>query len=55
MALGGVSDANIRANLIETLRSRFSWLLLNLFTAVVASVVIGFLKTPSNSWLPLPC
>ena len=44
MALGGVSDANIRANLIETLRSRFSWLLLNLFTAVVASVVIGFFE-----------
>ena len=45
MALGGVSDANIRANLIEILRSRFSWLLLNLFTAVVvASVVIGFFE-----------
>ncbi|MGC6484984.1 MAG: magnesium transporter [Candidatus Puniceispirillales bacterium] len=44
MALGGVSDANIRATLFETLRSRFSWLLLNLFTAVVASVVIGFFE-----------
>lgn len=44
MALGGVSDANIRANLIETLQSRFSWLLLNLFTAVVASTVIGFFE-----------
>jgi magnesium transporter len=44
MALGGVSDANIRASLIETLQSRFSWLLLNLLTAIVASIVIGFFE-----------
>ena len=44
MALGGVSDANIRATMMETLQSRFSWLLINLFTAIVASMVIGFFE-----------
>lgn len=27
MALGGISDVSIRSNLLETIRSRFSWLL----------------------------
>lgn len=42
MALGQVSDMNIRSTLLDTLRARFSWLLINLGTAVLASIVIGF-------------
>jgi magnesium transporter len=41
MALAGVGEANVRSNLWETLRGRSSWLLINLLTAIVASVVIG--------------
>ena len=42
MALGQVSDKNIRSALLETLKGRCSWLAVNLATAVLASVVIGF-------------
>lgn len=41
MALGGVSDSNLRSSLLTTVQSRFLWLLVNLITAVLASVVIG--------------
>ena len=41
MALGQVSDMNIRSSLLDTLKARFSWLMINLGTAVIASVVIG--------------
>ena len=41
MALGGVSDSNLRSSLIATVQSRFLWLLVNLMTAVIASLVIG--------------
>ena len=44
MALGGVSDVSIRSTLIETLQARFSWLAVNLLTAVAASIVIGFFE-----------
>ena len=41
MALGGVSDSDWRSSLVATVQSRFLWLLVNLFTAVIASLVIG--------------
>jgi magnesium transporter len=41
MALGGVSDSDLRSSLVATVQSRFLWLLVNLFTAVIASLVIG--------------
>ena len=44
MALAGVSDASIRSSLLETFQGRAGWLLLNLLTAVLASVVIGFFE-----------
>ena len=44
MALAGVSDASIRSSLLETFQGRAGWLLLNLLTAVIASVVIGFFE-----------
>lgn len=42
LALGGVeSDAGLTDSVIETVRSRFSWLAVNLATAVLASLVIS--------------
>ena len=42
MRLGGVSARDFYAAVIATTRARFSWLLVNLGTAIVASIVIGF-------------
>jgi magnesium transporter len=42
LALGGVeSDAGLTDTVVETVRSRFSWLAVNLATAVLASLVIS--------------
>ncbi len=41
MALAGVGEANVRSSLWGTLQGRSSWLLINLFTAIIASAVIG--------------
>lgn len=42
LALGGVeSDAGLSDTVIETVRSRFSWLGINLGTAILASIVIA--------------
>ena len=40
MHLGGVTETDIYLPVLRTTRTRFSWLLVNLFTAVMASVVI---------------
>ena len=45
MALAGVSDASIRTSVLETLKGRAPWLFVNLITAVIASVVIGFFES----------
>ena len=42
MALAQVGKTDIRSTLPLTLRSRLSWLLINLATAIFASIVIGF-------------
>lgn len=43
LALGGVeSDAGLTDTVVETVRSRFSWLAVNLGTAILASAVISF-------------
>src|SRR5690606_7756694 len=39
--LGGVRDEGLTDTVIETTRGRFAWLLLNLATAVAASLVIS--------------
>jgi magnesium transporter len=39
--LGGVGDEELSDNIISTVRSRFSWLLINLATAILASWVIS--------------
>jgi magnesium transporter len=35
--LGGVGDEELSDNILSTVRSRFSWLLINLGTAILAS------------------
>jgi len=42
--LTGVSDTDIFSAVFETVRGRFTWLALNLVTAVVASCVIGWFQ-----------
>ena len=44
LKLGGVGQTDIFEDLINTIKSRFSWLLVNLFTAVAASIVIVFFQ-----------
>ncbi len=39
--LAGVGDEELSDNVVETTRSRFTWLFLNLLTAIFASVIIG--------------
>ncbi len=39
--LGGVGDEELSDNILSTVRSRFSWLLINLATAILASAVIS--------------
>lgn len=47
--LGGVGDEELSDSVLETTKSRFTWLLINLATAVLASFVIGlFDKTISQ-------
>jgi magnesium transporter len=41
MALAGVGEAGLRSSIRETLQGRTTWLLVNLLTAILASVVIG--------------
>ncbi len=43
LALGGVeADTGLNDSIFETVRSRFSWLIINLGTAILASIVIAF-------------
>ncbi|MCE2510877.1 MAG: magnesium transporter [Alphaproteobacteria bacterium] len=45
MKLGGVRETDIYQAAVYTSRSRFSWLFVNLFTAIAASIVIAFFDT----------
>ena len=44
LKLGGVGQTDIYDAVINTTKSRFSWLFLNLLTAVFASIIIGFFQ-----------
>jgi magnesium transporter len=41
MHLGGLSEDDLYSSLVDTARARFPWLMVNLVTALVASVVIA--------------
>lgn len=43
--LGGVGDESLTDSVIITTRQRFPWLAVNLFTSVLASIVISFFST----------
>ncbi len=45
MRLGGVREADLYDSVLETTRTRFSWLLINLGTAIIASLVIALFDT----------
>ena len=42
LRLAGVQDDSLYGSMLETVRTRFTWLFVNLLTAVLASVVISF-------------
>ncbi len=44
MHLAGVSEVDLYSALLDTTRARFPWLVVNLLTAIVASMVIGFFE-----------
>ena len=44
LRLAGVGDEEITDGVLKKTKRRFSWLLLNLITAIVASIVIGFFQ-----------
>ena len=44
LRLAGVGDEEITDGILKKTKRRFSWLLLNLFTAIIASIVIGFFQ-----------
>lgn len=45
LKLGGVSDSDINRNAVSTAKARSSWLFINLFTAFLASFVIGMFES----------
>ena len=45
LKLAGVQETDLYSAVLDTTKARFSWLLINLFTAVAASVVIGFFES----------
>ena len=44
LALGGVREDDLYSATLDTTKQRFSWLFVNLITAIMASVVIGFFQ-----------
>ena len=44
LRLAGVGDEEITDGILKKTKRRFTWLLLNLFTAIIASAVIGFFQ-----------
>ena len=45
LKLAGVQETDLYSAVLDTTKSRFTWLLINLFTAVAASVVIGLFES----------
>ena len=53
MRLGGVAEDDLHGGLFATTRSRFSWLAVNLVTAIIASGVIGAFETTIEKMVAL--
>ena len=52
-ALGGVGDEEISDNVFEVVKSRVTWLLVNLVTAILASLVIGMFEATIQQMVAL--
>ena len=53
MRLGGVTEDDLYDAAVDTTRSRFTWLLVNLGTAILASVVIGLFQATIEQMVAL--
>lgn len=53
LKLGGVADTDLHRSTLETTRARFTWLFVNLFTAIAASAVIGLFEETLNQLVAL--
>jgi magnesium transporter len=53
MRLGGISQDDFYSDTIDTARSRFTWLLVNLGTAILASLVIGLFEATIEQMVAL--
>ena len=53
MRLGGVSEDDLYDAAVDTTRSRFTWLLVNLGTAILASIVIGMFQATIEQMVAL--
>ncbi len=53
LAMGGVGDESVTDSVWETARLRFSWLLANLVTAILASIVISFFEATISQMVAL--
>lgn len=53
LALGGVKDEGLSDGVITTTKRRFSWLLINLATAILASIVIAFFDATLERFVAL--
>jgi magnesium transporter len=51
LRLAGVGDEEITDGVITKTKRRFNWLLLNLFTAFLATYCISLLVQRLNKWL----
>ncbi len=51
--LGGVGDEALTDTVVNITKSRFTWLLVNLFTAILASIVISFFDATINEKVAL--
>jgi len=52
-ALAGVGDEDVSDNVIDTVRSRITWLVVNLFTAMLASTVIRMFDATISQMIAL--
>lgn len=53
LALGGVSDDDLNVNVARTTMRRFTWLTVNLLTAILASAVIGLFEATIEQMVAL--
>ncbi len=53
LALGGVSEEGLSDGVVKTTRRRLSWLMVNLLTAILASVVIAFFDATIEKFVAL--